>query len=120
MLTLFFLLVVSFVVVIIFLYSRGEEFKKRAKEIIQIYNLHEEYIIKNSVWKTTIIYPKSEFYVLKFKNTYELTDQITIMITDAIKCYKKQNVFTQSMTENLLLDVKNIQRKLMYIYLYNN
>ncbi|MCI8362605.1 MAG: hypothetical protein HFJ41_05720 [Clostridia bacterium] len=94
------------------------EFKERANEIIKIYNIHKEFLIANVVWKEKITYPYSKFYKLEFKTAEELVGKITIMIRDAIKCFKQQSRFKQRRTENLLDELDNIQRQLSIIYTF--
>lgn len=94
------------------------EFKKRANEIIKIFNMHEEFLIKNVVWETKITYPFSKFYNLEFKTAEDLVSIITIMIGDAIKYFNRQGIFAQRRTENLLDELYFIQRELMIIYTF--
>ena len=95
--------------------SQSKEFKKRVKEIIDIYDKYENYLIENYVWEKTIIY-RSEFYVIKFRTAKELAEKMTIMISDAIKCFNKQGSLEKGITEKLLADLYCIQRKIMFIY----
>lgn len=94
------------------------EFKERANEIIKIYNVHREFLFANVVWEEKITYPYSKFYKLEFKTAKELVEKITVMIGDAIKCFKQQGRFAQRRTENLLDELDTIQRELMIIYIY--
>lgn len=94
------------------------EFKERANEIIKIYNVHKEFLIANVVWEEKITYPYSKFYKLEFKTAKELVGKITIMISDAIKCFKQQSRFAQIRTENLFDELHFINRELMIIYTF--
>ena len=94
------------------------EFKERANEIIKIYNIHKEFLIANVVWKEKITYQYSKFYKLEFKTAKELVEKITIMIRDAVKCFKQQGRFAQMRTENLFYELHFITRELMIIYTF--
>ena len=95
--------------------SQSKEFKKRVKEIIEIYDKYENYLIENYVWEKTITY-RSKFYVIKFRTAKELAEKMTIMISDAIESFNKQGSLEKAMTEKLLADLYCIQRKIMIIY----
>lgn len=122
----FFVLASSFVVLMLLVSlfvtfnsfaSKKKEFKKRAKEIIELYNTLEKYLIKNTEWSEVIFYPSS-FYDVSFKTSKEAVSIIAQMISDAIKCFKEQSDFAKSTTEHLLDELFFINRSLSMIYTF--
>ncbi len=99
-------------------YVGGVKFRESANEIIQIYNALERYLVRNSKWKEPIRY-NSKFYDVQFQTSKEAIEIITIMIRDAIKCFNQQNGLVKLTTENLLSELKFIQRKLYTIYTFS-
>lgn len=97
------------------LYIQGWEFRRRAKEIKNMYDSLEEFLIKKSRWSEPIEYPSS-FYDIKFQTSTEVIEQLTKMIFDAKKCYIGQNYILQELSENLNIDLTNINKKLMILY----
>lgn len=114
MLGIFFLLLVIICVIVV---CQGIEFRRRTKEIINFYNDLEKYLIKNSKWSEVLSYP-SVFYDIKFQTSEEAICSMVFMITDAFKCFKRQNILSRAITENMLSELYSIQRKLM-IFLYS-
>lgn len=112
---MYFSILLTICVLVYLLWIQGMEFRKRAKEIIRFYNRLEKYLIRDSKWSEVMEYPSS-FYDVKFQTSEEVIGIMTIMIRDAIKCFKQQNAFTRAITENLLDELNFIQRKLMTIY----
>ena len=100
---------------LLILWIQVMEFKKRANEIIRMYNELERDLIIGSKWSEVVNYP-SDFYDVKIQTSEEAIEEMAIMISDAIKCFKQQNVFVRELTENLLLDLYSINRKLMIIH----
>lgn len=99
------------------LWIQEMEFKRRANEIIHMYNDLEEFLIRSSKWSKVMNYP-SDFYDVKFQTSKEVIEKMTIMIRDAIKCFKQQNGFARVLTEPLLSELHFIQRKLMIIHVF--
>ncbi len=112
------LLMLLFIFVVSLLSYQGEEFKKRAEEIIQLYNDTEKYMIKNTVWTEPIHY-ESEFCSFDFSSSKDIEENITYMITEAIKCFKSQNIIARIKNETLFDELSFIQRKLVYLYTFS-
>lgn len=95
----------------------GREFRKRVKEILYLYNFTEQYLISYTVWTSPVHY-KSEFYEFDYCNTLQLERWITYMISDALKCFKKQGSIAKMRTENWHDELFFLQRKMLYIHTF--
>lgn len=95
----------------------GREFRKRVKEILYLYNSKEQYLINYTVWTSPVHY-KSEFYEFDYCNTLQLERWITYMISDALKCFKKQGSIAKMRTENWHDKLFFLQRKMLIIHTF--
>lgn len=108
-------LVILSVGIIVWITIQTREFSERANEIIRMYQVLEPYLIRDSKWSEEVDYP-SKFYHIKFQTSKKAMEEMTVMIRDAIRCFKRQNSIGRSITKNLSDELDFIQSKLMTIY----